>query len=154
MARTRGTPSWGPARRREGPADGDGRRSTALDGLVRKGDGVLILGLEEAGEDAWAVLAASGLRLLRVADAAAAMAVIANGAAQVVVADPRLGPGLSRRCVSVPSWPRCMSSSAPISTRRMNCAKRSTAARTTSCASRSSRRFSPCVSRLGCERRG
>ena len=94
MARTRGTPSWGPARRRDGPVDGDGHRSTALDGLIRKGDSVLILGLEEAGEDAWSVLEDSGLRLLRAADAAAAIAVIANGAAQIVVADSRLGPGL------------------------------------------------------------
>ena len=43
------------------------RPSSALDGLVREGDSVLVLGLEELGEDAWTVLAASGLRLLRVA---------------------------------------------------------------------------------------
>ena len=42
------------------------RPSSALDGLVREGDAVVLLGLEPVGDDAWTVLAASGLRLLRV----------------------------------------------------------------------------------------
>jgi hypothetical protein len=70
------------------------RPSTALDGLVREGDAVLLLGLEQLGEDAWAVLAESGLRLLRVPETAAAVAVVADGAAQIVVTDVRHGPGL------------------------------------------------------------
>ena len=70
------------------------RPSSALDGLVREGDGVLVLGLEALGADAWGVLAASGLRLLRVAETAAAVAVVADGAAQVVVTGTRHAPAL------------------------------------------------------------
>jgi PAS domain S-box-containing protein len=70
------------------------RPSTALDGLVREGDAVLLLGLEQLGEDAWAVLAASGLRLLRVTETAAAVAAVADGAAQIVLTDALHGPPL------------------------------------------------------------
>ena len=73
------------------------RPSSALDGLVREGDGVLVLGLEALGADAWGVLAASGLRLLRVAETAAAVAVVADGAAQVVVTGTRHATGADRR---------------------------------------------------------
>jgi len=66
----------------------------ALDGLVREGDGVLLVGLDAVGEDAWAVLAAAGLRLLRVADAAAAVDLVAAGEVQVVLADARRGPAV------------------------------------------------------------
>src|SRR4051812_41354434 len=70
------------------------RRDSALSGLVRTGDGVLLLGLEHVGEDAWAVLSDAGLRVLRAADAGAAVAVVADGAAQVVVADAEHGAAL------------------------------------------------------------
>ena len=70
------------------------RPSSALDGLVRDGDGVLVLGLEHLGEEAWAVLADSGLRLLRATETAAAVGVIADGAAQIVVTDAIHGPPL------------------------------------------------------------
>ena len=70
------------------------RPSSALDGLVREGDGVLLLGLEHLGEDPWAVLAGSGLRLLRVAETDAAVGAIADGAAQIVVTDIEHGPAL------------------------------------------------------------
>jgi PAS domain S-box-containing protein len=79
MARTRGTAVRPPG---------------ALDGLVTEGDGVLLLGLEELGDDPWGVLTASGLRLLRAADVEAAVRVIADGAAPVVVAHVRQGPAL------------------------------------------------------------
>ena len=70
------------------------RPSSALDGLVREGDGVLLLGLEHLGEDAWEVLVAPGLRLLRVAETAAAIDTIAEGTAQIVVTDALHGPPL------------------------------------------------------------
>jgi PAS domain S-box-containing protein len=70
------------------------RPSSTLEGLVREGDGVLLLGLEEVGESAWAVLSDSGLRLLRVAETAAAVGAIAEGAAQIVVTDAAHGPAL------------------------------------------------------------
>ena len=74
--------------------DAGPRRSSALDGLVRAGDGVLVLGLEDLADDAWAVLVASGLDVLRVADTAAAIREVAGGAAQIVVTDARLASGL------------------------------------------------------------
>ena len=107
------------------------RPSGALDGLVRDGDGVLLLGLEHLGEDAWAVLTDSGLRLLRVAETAAAVDAVAEGAAQIVVTDALHGPPLISAVRARPSWPACTSSSAPTSTRRTSCATRSTPARTT-----------------------
>jgi PAS domain S-box-containing protein len=71
------------------------RRGTATDsalaGLVREGDSVLLLGLEQVDDDAWAVLADSGLRVLRAADAGDAVAVVADGAAQIVIADAPQG---------------------------------------------------------------
>jgi PAS domain S-box-containing protein len=67
------------------------RPSSALDGLVRQGDGVLLLGLEHVGADAWAVLSGSGLRLVRALDAAAAVEAVAEGAARIVVTDTRHG---------------------------------------------------------------
>jgi PAS domain S-box-containing protein len=70
------------------------RPHSALDGLVREGDAVLLLGLDELGVDAWAVLAASGLRLLRAAETDEAVRLIAEGAAPVVLADVRRGPAL------------------------------------------------------------
>src|SRR3954452_2066852 len=70
------------------------RRSSALDGLVRDGDGVLLLGLEDVGDAAWEVLAAAGLRVQRVADHEAAIRKGENGEAQIVLADPREGPRL------------------------------------------------------------
>ena len=69
-------------------------RTTALDGLVREGDGVLVLGLQEVGDAAWEVLAAAGLEVIRTADTAEAVGAIAGGAAQIVVTDAELGPGL------------------------------------------------------------
>src|SRR5690242_6071795 len=82
MPRNRATAVGGPLRRL-GPATA----SNVLQGLVREGDGVLILGLEELPDDAWSVLTVSGLNVLRVADAAAAVGAVADGAAQIVVTD-------------------------------------------------------------------
>jgi PAS domain S-box-containing protein len=71
-------------------------RSSALDGLVRDGDRVLVVGLAALGDSAWAVLVDSGLRVLHVADTAAAVDVITAGEAQIVVTDAREGPRLIR----------------------------------------------------------
>src|SRR4051794_33488205 len=71
-----------------------GIRASPLHGLVRDGDGVVVLGLAELEDDAWSVLMSSGLRLLRVADLGAAVAAVADGAAQIVVAGARDGPAL------------------------------------------------------------
>ncbi len=54
----------------------------------------MLLGLEELAEDAWTVLAVARLRLLRVAKTAAAVRLVADGAAQIVVADAQQGPSL------------------------------------------------------------
>ena len=78
----------------ERPADADTLRSSVLAGLVRPGDNVLVLGFAELADEAWIVLSASGLGLLRVAETAEAIDVMAEGAAQVVVTDAREGPAL------------------------------------------------------------
>ena len=69
-------------------------RTDPLDGLVREGDGIVVLGLDELGDDAWDVLTDAGLRLLRVAESDAAVHAIADGLAQIVVAGAREGPAL------------------------------------------------------------
>ena len=69
-------------------------RVSALDGLVRDGDGVLLLGLEHVGLSAWELLAAAGLRILRVAEVGDAVRAIDQGEAQVIFADARQGPAL------------------------------------------------------------
>jgi PAS domain S-box-containing protein len=94
MARSPGSTSRQPIRRHQPAVVAGPRRASALDGLVREGDGVLLLGLEELGDDPWAVLVASGLRMIRVEDHDAAVAVIADGAAQVVITDAERGPVL------------------------------------------------------------
>jgi PAS domain S-box-containing protein len=68
--------------------------SSVLQELVREGDGVLVLGLADLPDDAWTVLTASGLNLLRVADAGAAASVIFDGTAQIVVTDAVQAPRL------------------------------------------------------------
>jgi PAS domain S-box-containing protein len=49
--------------------------------------GVLLLGLEDLGDQAWQVLTASGVRLLRAADGAGAVRVLRDHAAQVAIVD-------------------------------------------------------------------
>ena len=56
---------------------------------------MLLLGLEELGDECWAVLAAAQVRLVRVADVADAVSAVADQAAQVVIAGARDGPALS-----------------------------------------------------------
>ena len=62
-----------PGGRHEQAVSDRGHAGSALDGLVREGDSVVLLGLEGFGDDAWAVLAASGLRLRRAAKTADAV---------------------------------------------------------------------------------
>jgi PAS domain S-box-containing protein len=65
-----------------------------LAGLVRSGDNVVVLGLEHLEDDAWTVLTAAGLGVLRVSDAAEAIRMTAAGTAQVVVTGARHGTRL------------------------------------------------------------
>jgi PAS domain S-box-containing protein len=55
---------------------------------------VILLGLEHVGDDAWDGLAERGIASLPVKDVAAAVQLLAERAAQVVIADARLGPAL------------------------------------------------------------
>ena len=57
---------------------------------------VLVLGLEELGDEAWRVLTASGLRLVHAADRGDAVRVLRDEAAQVVIADVRHAQELVR----------------------------------------------------------
>ncbi len=78
------------------------RPAGALDGLVRDGDGVLLLGLEDLAHDAFAVLEDAGLELLRVSEAPEAVAIIDAGRAQVVLADTQQGPVLIEAARALP----------------------------------------------------
>ena len=60
-----------------------------LAGLVRPGDNVVVLGLEDLDDDAWTVLSASGLGVIRVSHADEAIRMTAAGTAQVVVTGAR-----------------------------------------------------------------
>src|SRR5215208_5796566 len=94
MARTRGM-----TRRarlaRERAASVDRRPARLLEGVADEGASVLVLGLEELGDEPWAVLAAAGVRLARVASASDAVRELTVHAAEVVIADARQGPALA-----------------------------------------------------------
>ena len=78
------------------------QRSSPLDGLVREGDAVLLLGLDELSDDAFRVLTGAGLDLLRVAEPAAAVRRIDSGEAQVVLADALRGPVMIEAARALP----------------------------------------------------
>jgi PAS domain S-box-containing protein len=58
------------------------------------GASVLLLGLDDVDDQAWQVLTAAGLRLVRVPGVAAAVSALTDPDAQVVIADADHGPGL------------------------------------------------------------
>jgi hypothetical protein len=66
-----------------------------LEGVTGAGRSVLVLGLEELGDESWAVLAAAGVRLARVASASDAVRALTDDAAEAVIADARQGPALA-----------------------------------------------------------
>lgn len=84
------------ARMRERMEPLERRPSRALSGVAGTDARVLLLGLEQLADDTWAVLAAAGIALARVADTADAVrALTAQEEAQVVIVDARRGPGLT-----------------------------------------------------------
>src|SRR5215211_5895511 len=94
MARTRGKVRR-PRHVRERRAGFDQRPARVLEGAAGAGASVLLLGLEELGEECWAVLRAAGVRLARVASVAAAVRALTDQQAEVVIADARQGPALA-----------------------------------------------------------
>ena len=73
----------------------DRHPARALSGVVGGESSVLLLGLKELSDDCWAVLAAAGIGLVRVADVASAVRALTDQAAQVVIADARSAPALT-----------------------------------------------------------
>src|SRR5215218_7992955 len=94
MARTRGKVRR-PRHVRERRAGFDQRHARVLEGAAGAGASVLLLGLEELGEECWAMLRAAGVRLARVASVAAAVRALTDQQAEVVIADARQGPALA-----------------------------------------------------------
>jgi CheY-like chemotaxis protein len=72
------------------------RPQDALAAVAGEGQSVLLLGLEDVGAREWAVLEEGGVRIVRVGDVTAALAALTERVAQVVIADPRDGPALTR----------------------------------------------------------
>jgi PAS domain S-box-containing protein len=66
-----------------------GHATSALDVLAAEGASVILLGMEELGDDSWSVLAAAGIRVVRVADVADVLRALEEQAAQVVIVDVR-----------------------------------------------------------------
>src|SRR3954447_13765179 len=60
------------------------------------GERIVLLGLDEVEEAAWTVLTAADLELMPVPDVAAALQALADGRAQVAIADARAGAELAR----------------------------------------------------------
>src|SRR5829696_1578857 len=94
MARTRGI-TRRPRHMRERGASLDWRPARVLEGVAGEGASVLVLGLEELGDESWAVLAAAGVNLARVASASDAVRALTDDAAEVVIADARQGAALA-----------------------------------------------------------
>jgi len=65
----------------------DARPVAVLKAVAGDDAGVLLLGLEQLGDEAWQVLAASGVRLLRAADHLDAVGILRDEAAQVAITD-------------------------------------------------------------------
>jgi CheY-like chemotaxis protein len=72
------------------------RPEDALAAVAGPRESVLLVGLDDVADRAWAPLEAAGLRLLHAPSAGEALRVLAERAAQVVIADPRGGPELTR----------------------------------------------------------
>ena len=66
-----------------------------LGSAAGEGASVLLLGLEELGDECWTVLAAAGIELARVATVEDAVRALTDEAAEVVFADARQGPALA-----------------------------------------------------------
>ena len=73
----------------------DVRPSRVLGGAAGDGARVLLLGLEELGDECWTVLTAAGVKLARVATVADAVRALTADAAEIVIADARQGPALA-----------------------------------------------------------
>jgi PAS domain S-box-containing protein len=72
------------------------RPEDALAAIAGPGESVLLVGLGDLADATWAPLEAAGLNLLRASGEGAALRLLAERAALVVIADPRGGPELTR----------------------------------------------------------
>src|SRR4051812_47901708 len=72
------------------------RPEDVLGEVAAPGERIVLLGLDEVDYEAWAVLRAAGLELLRVPDAAAALDALIDQRAQIAIADARAGAALIR----------------------------------------------------------
>ncbi|HET6551334.1 MAG TPA: hypothetical protein VFG79_22900, partial [Solirubrobacter sp.] len=73
----------------------DTRPSRALAHVATDGTRVLLLGLDELGDDCWAVLAAAGIEVARVADVPDAIRALREPVPQLVIADAAQGGALT-----------------------------------------------------------
>jgi PAS domain S-box-containing protein len=72
-----------------------GQVTSALDAVAAEQASVVLLGMEEIGDESWAVLAAAGIRLLRARDVPSALRALEDEAAQVVIVDAALARALT-----------------------------------------------------------
>jgi PAS domain S-box-containing protein len=72
-----------------------GQSTGALDPVTAEEAKVLVLGLEELGDESWSVLTAAGVRVERVADVASALRALDDRGAQVVIVDTRCARALT-----------------------------------------------------------
>ena len=63
------------------------RPEDVLGAVAAPGEKVVLLGLDEVGDESWAVLGAAGLAVVRVADVPAALEVLGDPATHVAIAD-------------------------------------------------------------------
>jgi PAS domain S-box-containing protein len=73
----------------------DHKPGRALEETAGEGASVVVLGLEQLGEESWAVLTAAGVRLVHVADLAGALGALRDQVAQVLIAEARWGRALT-----------------------------------------------------------
>jgi PAS domain S-box-containing protein len=72
------------------------RPEDALTAVAVPRERIVLLGLDDLDEQAWAILVAARLELVRAPDAAAALQALADGRAQVAIADVHVGADLAR----------------------------------------------------------
>jgi PAS domain S-box-containing protein len=84
-----------PRRLREHDAGIERKPARALEEVADEGATVVVLGLEELDDSAWAVLPAAGVQVVRAANVEEALGVLRDQGAQVVIADARGGHALA-----------------------------------------------------------
>jgi PAS domain S-box-containing protein len=84
-----------PGRLRQHTGAADRQPARVLEEVAGEGASVVVLGLQQLGDECWGVLTAAGVRVVRVLDVADAVGALRDQVAQVVISEAGLGRALT-----------------------------------------------------------